>query len=329
MTHPVRAHGRGAGTPERRFRVGDVTVTPLVQFHYRVHPRRFFGDLDPASLDPGAWYRQPPYCDDGFLVIDMGGFLVRTPTRTVLVDVGVGNGKTRPNPCFDHRDDDWFGALERAGATADEVDTVVFTHLHVDHVGFATRSDGSAWVPAFPSARYLTTAAELDYWTGASAGGFRDVLGGYVDDSVLPLRAAGVLDLVEPDLRICDELRLLPAAGHTPGNVCVEVESGGQQAVFAGDMVHHALQLAFPWRSTDFCVHAADAGEARQRLLRDIADRDVLLFPAHFPDSAPGRVVTDPAGGYRYEVVEGEPVRPPTATATATATGSHRDEEER
>jgi glyoxylase-like metal-dependent hydrolase (beta-lactamase superfamily II) len=113
--------------------------------------------------------------------------------------------------------------------------------------------------------------------------------------------------VVEPDLRICDEVRLVPAAGHTPGNVCVEVSSEGQRAVFAGDMVHHALQLAFPDRSTDFCVDARGASEARQALLREIADRDVLLFPAHFPNSLPGRIRTDPAGGYRYETLEDTP----------------------
>jgi glyoxylase-like metal-dependent hydrolase (beta-lactamase superfamily II) len=89
--------------------------------------------------------------------------------------------------------------------------------------------------------------------------------------------------------------------------VCVEVSSQGRRAVFAGDMVHHALQLAFPERSTDFCVDAGAASEARQELLREIADRDVLLFPAHFPNSLPGRIVTDPAGGYRYEMVEDTP----------------------
>jgi glyoxylase-like metal-dependent hydrolase (beta-lactamase superfamily II) len=307
MTAPARARSRDSRTPERQVRVGAVTITPVVQLHYRVHPLRFFPDLGSATIDEDAWYWRPPYCEDGFLVIDMGGFVVRTPGRTVLVDAGVGNGKNRPNPIFTDRDDDWFAALGRAGVPPDEVDTVVFTHLHVDHVGFATRFDGSAWVPAFPNARHLTTAAELAYWTGESAASDLARLGDYVGDSVLPLRDAGVLDLVEPDLRICEEVRLVPAAGHTPGNVCVEVASEGHRAVFAGDMVHHALQLAFPDRSTDFCVDRGGASEARQELLRDIADRDVLLFPAHFPNSAPGRIVTDPAGGYRYEMVEDTP----------------------
>jgi glyoxylase-like metal-dependent hydrolase (beta-lactamase superfamily II) len=305
---PPRARTRDHGTAERRVRIGAVTVTPVVQLHYRVDPLRFFPDLDLAAIDEDAWFWRPPYREDGMLVIDMGGFVVRTPGRTLLVDAGIGNGKRRPNPLFDGRDDDWLAALHRAGAPPEEIDTVVFTHLHVDHVGFATRFDGAAWVPAFPNARYLTTAAELTHWTSAAAAGDRARLGDYLTDSVLPLRDAGVLDLVEPDLRICEEVRLRPAPGHTPGNVCVEISSHGERGVFAGDMVHHALQLAFPDRSTDFCVDACGATAARQELLRDIADQDVLLFPAHFPQSAPGRVVTDPAGGYRYEVVEGDPL---------------------
>lgn len=292
----------------RQVRVGEVTIAPVVQFHYRVDPLRLFPDLDTETIDEGAWYWRPPYCQDGFLVIDIGGFVVRTPQRTILVDAGVGNGKSRPNLRFLDRDDDWLATLRRAGAPPDEIDTVVFTHLHVDHVGFATRFDGSAWVPTFPRARHLTTAAELEYWTGGSADGHLARLGDYIGDSVLPLRDAGVLQVVEPDLRICPEVRLVPAAGHTPGNVYVEVSSNGQRAVFAGDMVHHALQLAFPERSTDFCVDGPRASAARQELLRAVADRDVLLFPAHFPNSVPGRIVTDPAGGYRYEPVEGEPV---------------------
>src|SRR5690606_27670352 len=213
---PARARTRDDRTAERRVRLGSVTVTPVVQFHYRVHPLRLFSGLDLAAIDEDAWFWQPPYREGGMLVIDIGAFVVRTPQRTLLVDAGVGNGKRRPNPCFDDRSDDWPAALLRAGTSPDEIDTVVFTHLHVDHVGFASRGSGSGWVPAFPRARDLATAAELDYWTGDAAAGFRSALGGYLADSVLPLRDAGVLDLVEPNAQICDEVRLVSAPGHTP-----------------------------------------------------------------------------------------------------------------
>lgn len=308
MTTSARAHPRAADTPLRLVRVGAVTIVPLLQFHYRVPPLRFFPDLDREQLDPSAWYWQPPYCEDGLLVVDIAAFLIRSGRRTILVDAAVGNGKPRPNPCFDRRDDDWLTTLGRAGARPEDVDTVVFTHLHVDHVGFATHVDGPTWKPTFPRARHLTTTVELEYWTGQAAGGQRTRLGDYVGDSVLPLHEAGVLDVVPPDSEIDDHVRLVPAPGHTPGNVCVEVGAGDRHAVFTGDMVHHALQLAYPSLSTDFCVDGGRATEAREALLHTVADTDTVLFPAHFPDAAPGRVVTDPAGGYRYDVVEGEPL---------------------
>ena len=278
--------------------VGAVSVFPLVQFHYRVPPARFFPDLAERGIDENAWYWQEPYLDDGMLVIDMGGFLLRTPDRAILVDLGIGDGKDRPNPNHRGRDDGWLRQLRHAGTEPSEVDTVVFTHLHVDHVGHATMPDGSLTFPGVP---HLTTEAEFAYWTSPAAKPELDRLGDYIADSVLPVRDAGLLQLVEPDLELCPQVRLRPAPGHTPGNVCVEVRSDGARAIFAGDMVHHALQLAFPDWSTDYCVDKAGATRARRALLADLADTGTLLFPAHFPGSMPGTVVSVPGGGYRFE----------------------------
>lgn len=291
--------------PLRHIQVGAVTIHPLVQLHYRVDPARFFPHITEWPVDEDAWYWQEPYIESGALVIDMGGFLVRTPDRTILIDAGVGNGKTRPNPNFDHRDDDWLALFDRLGVPLEEVDTVLFTHLHVDHVGFATTWDGSEWVPTFPNASYHTTAAELAYWTSPAAKTEMARLGDYISDSILPLAAAGVLELSPPDLVLSEQVRLLPAPGHTPGNVCVEVRSEGRRAVFAGDMIHHPLQLAFPQRSTDYCIDDAGATSAREQLLRDMEPED-LLFPAHFPNSVPGRIRPDSLGGFRFEPDRGE-----------------------
>jgi glyoxylase-like metal-dependent hydrolase (beta-lactamase superfamily II) len=299
---------RAAGEALHRVDVGAVAVYPLVQLHYRPDPVRFFPDLPARGIDPAAWYWQAPYIEDGRLVVDMGGFLLRTPTRTILVDLGIGNGKSRPNPNFDHRGDAWLDQLRRTGTEPSDVDTVVYTHLHVDHVGFGTsrESEQEPWLPTFPAAEHLTTQAELDFWTGPVAGAEVARLGDYIGDSVLPLVAAGRLRPVEPDHRICPEVRLRPAAGHTPGNVCVEVDSAGARAVFAGDMVHHPLQLAFPDWSTDYCIDGDEAAKARQALLREVADTGALLFAAHFPGSLPGHIRPDPDGpGYTFAVYSG------------------------
>ncbi len=307
MTIAPYAFPRSSDEPLRSIRIGDVTVHPLVQLHYRVDPERFFPGIGGWSIDEDGWYWRAPYLDSGALVIDMGGFLVRTRDRVILIDAGVGNGKTRPNPSFHRRDDDWLGLLPQVGVAVEDVDTVLFTHLHVDHVGFATTWSDGRWVPTFPNARYHTTAAEWAYWTSPAAAPEFDRLGDYVSDSIRPLQTAGVLELSAPDLVVSDEVRLVPAFGHTPGNVCVEVRSQGMRAVFAGDMIHHPLQLAFPHRSTDYCIDDQAATAARRELLHSMGPRD-LLFPAHFAEAVPGRVRTDAAGAYRFDPQPGRPI---------------------
>jgi glyoxylase-like metal-dependent hydrolase (beta-lactamase superfamily II) len=305
MSRPAVSYLRGDREPIPRIDVGKVSVHPLVQFHYRIDPPKFFPELAVRAVDEHAWYWHPPYTDDGYLVVDMGGFLVRTPTRNILVDLGVGDGKRRPNPHFNDRADDWPAVLARTGVAMADVDTVVYTHLHVDHVGNGTRLIDGRWTPAFPAVPHLVTKTEFDFWTSDTAQVELNRLGNHIMDSVLPIQEAGLLEFVAPDHEVCPEVRLRSAAGHTPGNVCVEVESEGQRAVFAGDMVHHALQLAFPDWSTDFCVDGHRAAGAREALLAEIADTETLLFPAHFPNSYPGRVRRAPGRGYTYETETG------------------------
>lgn len=303
----VSVDPRRPDEPLTTYSVGDVTVVPLVQLHYRVDPARFFPDLDQWPLDRDAWYWKAPYVCDGRLTVDMGGFLVRSKGRVIVIDTGIGNDKNRPNPHFDHRSDDWLSLFSRLGLTPDDVNTVIFTHLHLDHVGFATTWDGTTWRPTFPNADYLVSATELAFWTGDEGAPEFARLGRYLDDSVIPLDRTGQLISTDGVVEVTDEIRLVPAPGHTPGNVYVEVRSAGKRALFVGDMVHHALQLAFPGWSTDFCIDYSHAAEARHRVLASLGDDD-LLFTAHFPDSAPGRVRPDGSGAYLFDRVDGTPV---------------------
>jgi glyoxylase-like metal-dependent hydrolase (beta-lactamase superfamily II) len=284
--------------------IGDITIVPLVQLRRAMPPQRLFDQIDPDAPRDGWYWRDPYVTPSGDLVLDMGGFLVRTPTATLLVDCGVGNGKNRAVEAFHHRADDWFGRLRSAGVERADVDLVVFTHLHGDHVGYATTLRDGRWEPSFPNARHLVTAAELEFWTGPGAAGQLARIGDHVADGVRPLLDAGVLDLVPPDHEVAAGVRLVAAAGHTPGNVCVEVRSGGDRALFCGDMVHHAIQLAYPEWSTTFCVDRPAATAARRRLLADAAGSGALLVPAHFPGCLPGRV-TRSGDAYRWAPVTG------------------------
>src|SRR6185295_15252274 len=132
--------------------------------------------------------------------------------------------------------------LAKAGFAADDVDAVLCTHMHVDHVGWNTRLVDGAWRPTFSRARYLFGRTEYDHWQAAGDPGERQVIA----DSVQPVIDAGLADWVESDHAVTPEVRLEPTPGHTPGHVSVRIRSGGEEAVITGDLVHHPIQCCAP-----------------------------------------------------------------------------------
>ncbi|MDT0266705.1 MBL fold metallo-hydrolase [Streptomyces sp. DSM 44915] len=293
----------GGGTgPLWSFPVGDARVFPLREVDYLPSPTEFFPQLEREPWTEGAFYTREPFLRDGRIVLNQEAHLLRVAGRHILIDAGGGNGKRRNGAVFDRADRPFLEQFARAGVALTDVDTVVFTHLHVDHVGFATSADGAGgWAPTFPNARYLVVEEEFAWWTGPAGARALERTGDYLADSILPLAAAGVLDLVPADHEVAPGVRLVPAFGHTPGNVCVEVESAGQRAVFAGDMLHHGVQLERPEWSIRYCVHAEDSAAQRRALLERVADTGDLLVPAHFPFPAAGRVSRVERGfGYTF-----------------------------
>ena len=173
-----------------------------------------------------------------------------------------------------------------AGFSPDAIDTVVHTHLHADHIGWDTRLEAGAWVPTFPGARHLYTAAEMDLVQSASDHpSYRE--------SILPIVDAGLADIVSCDADLGAGLRLEPTPGHTPGHVSLWLESDGERAFLAGDILHHPVQCAEPtWAE----IGDADADLARmhrRRMLSAAAESGVLFIAAHFPNRPAGRVQVD------------------------------------
>ena len=167
---------------------------------------------------------------------------------------------------------------------------MVFTHLHVDHVGWNTRLVDGRWIPTFPRARYLFVRREWDFWREEyRRPEFRD--DPYYEDSLLPVLDAGLVDFVDADCVLDDGVWLEPTHGHTPGHVCVRVRGGGREAVMSGDLMHTAVQCAEPDWSSCFCVDAEASRRTRRAFLERHADTDTLVLPAHFPTPGGGRVV--------------------------------------
>jgi glyoxylase-like metal-dependent hydrolase (beta-lactamase superfamily II) len=238
-----------------------------------------------------GWLK-PHFFDDavGDLASRIQTYIVRTPEHTVLVDTGVGNDKSREdNALWHRRQGTYLDDLAAAGVVPEQVDVVVCTHLHVDHVGWNTRLVDGRWVPTFPEAAYLFVGDEWEYWRWEKDECIRD--------SVQPVVEAGRARLVGSDHVIDRWLRFEPAPGHTPGHACLRLTTSAGQAVFTGDLMHRVVQVAEPQWSSRFCYDPRGAAATRTAFLERHADSGVLVLAAHFPH--PGYIVRRD-GGFRF-----------------------------
>jgi glyoxylase-like metal-dependent hydrolase (beta-lactamase superfamily II) len=253
--------------------------------------RKFFPTLSAELLDENRSWLQPRYLDaEDHLVLCIQSYLVRTPHHTILVDTCVGNDKPRPaRPAWNMRkSDEYEKQLAAAGLSVNDIDFVMCTHLHVDHVGWNTRLDNGRWVPTFPKARYVFADRELEFWTKR----YKDHpdLCPWVDDSVLPIVAANRVDVVKSDHAFNDLVTLIPTPGHTIDHYSVHVGKPGVDAVVTGDMIHNPLQARYPEIGMMADWDSKVAGQSRRALFGRFCDTSTLMCTAHFPSPSTARV---------------------------------------
>jgi glyoxylase-like metal-dependent hydrolase (beta-lactamase superfamily II) len=248
-------------------------------------------DSTPEVVARHHGWLKPHFWDDATddLGSRIGTWIVRTPEHLVLIDTGVGNDKPREsNPIWHRRAGTFLDDLAAAGVRPEQVDYVVITHMHVDHVGWNTRLVNGVWVPTFPKARYVFPGEEWDFWRHERERGADEY--GCIDDSVLPIVAAGQAQLVDATHRIDRWLRFEPSAGHTPGHVSVRLTTSAGEAVFSGDLMHSPIQALYPEMSMKFDVDQAAAARTRRSFLERYCDTDTLCCTAHFPSPSVGKV---------------------------------------
>jgi glyoxylase-like metal-dependent hydrolase (beta-lactamase superfamily II) len=227
-----------------QWRIGDVTVTKIVELEVTGGSRFILPQATREEIQPIAWLR-PHFADeDGRLRMSIHSFVVQTPTRRIIVDTCLGNDKqNRRIPSWNDLHGPFLDDLAAAGCPRESIDTVLCTHLHVDHVGWNTMMVDRRWVPTFPRARYLMGRIEYEHWSKPQG---REDMVAVFGDSVAPVFDAGLVDLVETDARICDEIDLVPTIGHTPGHVSVRIRSRGEEALITGDFMHHPVRSRTP-----------------------------------------------------------------------------------
>ncbi|RBW52331.1 MBL fold metallo-hydrolase [Ruegeria sp. A3M17] len=277
---PVLAAGAEAkanSTIAKSFALGDFTVTTLLDGSLpRDGAQEIFGggasDEDFAKVSA-----------DNFISPDVAQFfftptLVNTGSELVLFDTGLGQGGIQ-------------AALADAGVTPDQINVVVITHMHPDHIGGMTTNDA----PTFPNARYVTSSPEYDFWAAQDAG---NRVGDLVAAKVTPL--AEKMTFVENGGEVSSGITAVAAYGHTPGHTVYHLESNGQRLVLTADLANHYVwSFAHPEWEVRFDMDKAAATASRRDVLGMLTADKVPMIGYHMPFPAAGFV--EPRGdGFRF-----------------------------
>ena len=269
--------------------LGDLTIHRIVELQSGwERATTFLPTLTPELLAESRHWLQPDALDaEDRIVLCFQSYVVRTPHHTILVDSCIGNDKERPDRPLWHRktDNHLMAGLAAAGLSVDDIDFVLCTHLHADHVGWNTRLENGRWVPTFPRARYLFSGTELAYWTERS----RTTPIAAIEDSVLPIVAAGRADLVTSSHALGDHVRLLPTPGHTIDHFAVELGRGAD-AVLTGDLIHSPVQARYPALNMRLDHDPDQAAATRRRFLEHYCDAGSQVCFAHFPSPSIARL---------------------------------------
>jgi len=266
--------------------IGAATATRIEEL-YRADwdAPAFFPDWRREDVEPHLGWMVPDHYDPAAnaLKLSIHSWLIRVGRRAILIDTCIGNHKPRPaRPKWHLMETRYLQRLKEAGVRPEEIDLVMCTHLHADHVGWNTRLDNGRWVPTFPNARYVFSKADFDHYLALDRDPEKPVNHGSFRDSVLPVVEAGLAEMVVGAHRVDEHLSLEPAPGHTPGTVVVTLASARESALFCGDVLHHAIQVYHPRWNSFVCHDAELARASRRRLLEQCSGTGALLLPTHF-----------------------------------------------
>lgn len=279
------------------------------------------------TLDPNIAKTHPErlpegtFDAEGHAFLSLHSWLVRHDDQTILIDTGAGNDKSRPQQkVLDGLSNPFLERLKDAGVEPEQVDYVLHTHIHSDHVGWNTRWDGERWVPTFPNATVICSDLECRYGAAladsdeASVAATRTEAGlgepiripvlGTFDDSMRPIEQAGRLRRVKVDgEEVLPGIRFLSTPGHSIDHASIELVSGDDRAVFGGDVLHHPVEVYDPALLSCFCEFPDAARRSRHEVLAGCADRKTIFFSSHFPLSSAG-VIERREDGYTWRFLD-------------------------
>lgn len=279
------------------WKIGNTKITQLIEMTAGGGELDVLPDATPDNLSQLPWLKPHFVSAEDKLILNIQMLIIETGDRKMVVDTCIGNDKALNMPDWSNLQLPFLEDLKKLGHDPESIDTVICTHLHVDHVGWNTRKVDGKWMPTFPNARYLVVKEEYDFWRNLEEDPFGDVFG----ESVKPVFDAGLADLVENNHTVGDGVSFESTPGHTPGHVSVRISSAGEEAVITGDMMHHPCQIGRPEWVTPFDADNDAAVVTRRQFLERYADKPILVLGTHFANPVGGKIVRD-GKTYRFDV---------------------------
>ena len=273
-------------------KLDDITIHPVVEQQGPFFTaKEFFPTLSNELFEENRSWLVPDFIDaDGGVMLCIQSFVIKTPHHNILIDACVGNHKQRPTrPFWNMLNSDRFEkALDAANVTVNDIDYVMCTHLHGDHVGWNTRLENGRWVPTFPKAKYIMADRELAHWTAREKENPASVP--WITDSVLPIVAAKREQIVKSDFAFNEQVRLIPTPGHTIDHFAVLVGRAGNDALITGDMIHSPLQGKYPELGMLADYDSAAAGRTRRKTFDQFCEEHTIMCASHFPSPSTSHV---------------------------------------
>lgn len=293
---------------QRFYAVGNARITRIVDLPLNQIPAvQVYPEWQHAAVASytDALTERDMSADHMHLNQSVHSWLVQTPQHTILIDTGSGNDKQRPdNRIFDQLHTPFLDRLADAGVRPEQVDFVLLTHLHVDHVGWNTRWENGKWVPTFPNAQYVFPLEEFRFYSEPA--NVRPPSYGSFEDSVQPIVDAGQAMMIEPNgEEIVDGLAFHSSPGHSHAHTSISLTSVGAYALFGGDVLHTPVQVYCPEWNSVFCEFAEAARASRYWALEHAVEHDALYFSTHFTAPSAGRI-TRRADGYAWQYAQPE-----------------------
>jgi glyoxylase-like metal-dependent hydrolase (beta-lactamase superfamily II) len=283
--------------------VGEVTVTRIVElWDFQDNIQMTMPEATPEEVVALEWLHPHYATPDGRQRMNFQGFVVQAPRRVIVVDSCIGAGRQRDFDVFCDLPEGFLEDLESLRISREDVDTVMCTHLHFDHVGWNTYKDPESgeFRPTFPNARYLFGRTEYDAWQNEIRhdGQHTDT---HLVECVDPIVKLGLADFIEADHEIAPGIWCEPSHGHTPGHVHVRICSQNQDAVITGDLMHHPMQVAMPHRAATFDMDKERGRNSRCTFVDKYSDSGVLVIGAHFAEPTAGHIRTYGADDVRFD----------------------------